>query len=223
MTDTAYLVDAKRKLLASVTVLCGAMMLAACGGADEQKAKPKVASNIASDGPKVFLFENVFACDKQTKLGREKCGVMDGEALAIAEAEAPRFQALADCEARFAAGKCIAASGKAVEGGKPGYFLPFPTGFLWNDKAPRAVPVFAAADMGYQTVRGMRLTPAGEEGQFLAGKDVFKPVKGTPKIAAASENARKAGMGKREGWKLASQGEDEAKGKKKGKGKKKDG
>lgn len=211
MTNSVFRETVRRKrsakvVLTTMAALGGGAMLSGCGQAEAETVKPNAAQQVASakDGQEVQVFENVFACAKETGLSREECGEMRDEALAAAEKEAPRFEALSDCEQQYGEGKCVEAQQQTESSGRS-HFSPFLAAFIWSKSASRPVPAFSAPGGGYQTSRGVRLGYAGAPGKYYAGSRAFQPARSVPKVKAASVVAKKAGFGETSrGWNLAS-------------------
>lgn len=181
-------------VLTTMAALGGGAMLSGCGEAEATPAAPS--QTVASKGEEVAMFENVFTCAKETGKTREECADLRKEAAAIAAKEAPRFEALSDCEEQYGEGKCVA----GAEEGTPGeehhrrHFSPFIAGFIWGNSSSRPAPVYSSRGGGYQTSRGVRLSYAGAPGKYHAGSRPFEKSRSVPKVKAASSSAKaKAG------------------------------
>lgn len=190
--------------LTTMAALGGGAMLSGCGEAAAEQTKPPVQVASAKDGQEVQAFENVFACAKETGLSRAECTDMRNEAIAAAEQEAPRFEALADCETEFGEGKCMEA-GKGEDTSRRSHFSPFLAAFLWSKSGSRPVPAFSAPGGGYQTSRGVRLGYAGSPGKYFAAARALEAPRSVPKVKPASPAAKAAGFGSTSrGWTVAS-------------------
>ena len=188
--------------LTTMAALGGGAMLSGCGEAAAEQVKAPVQTASAADGQEVQVFDNVFACAKETGMTRQQCADMREEAQAVADEEAPRYEALADCEENYGEGRCVESQ---AESGSRRHFSPFVAAFIWSRSSSRPVPAFSAPGGGYQTSRGVRLGYAGSPGKYYAGSRAFQPTRSIPKVKAASANALKAGLGSRsDGWKVAS-------------------
>ena len=175
-----------------MAALGGGAMLSGCGeaAAEPKQPAPKVAA--AKTGEEVMLFENVFACAKETGKSQEECSAMRSEALAAAEKEAPRFEAVQDCEEEFGAGKCMESVDETS--GRP-HFSPFLAAFLWSSRTERPVPAFSSRGGGYQTSNGVRLGYAGAPGKYYAAARAMQPPRSVPAVKPASPTAKTAGFG----------------------------
>lgn len=188
-----------------MAALGGGVVLSGCGEASAEQTTAPMQVASAKDGLEVQVFENVFACAKETGLSREECGKMRDEALAVAEQEAPRFEALSDCEQQYGEGKCVEAQQQVESTEQRRHFSPFLAAFIWSKTSSRPAPAFSAPGGGYQTSRGVRLGYAGAPGKYYAGSRAFQPARSVPKVKAASAMAKKAGFGETSrGWNLAS-------------------
>lgn len=210
MTNSAFRTKRSKRsgkvALTTMAALGGGALLSGCGEASaEQTVAPMQVAN-AETGQEVQVFENVFACAKETGLSREECADMREEAVATAKEEAPRFEALADCEAQYGAGKCVEEGvGQQETSGRRSHFSPFVAAFLWSRSNPRPVPAFSAPGGGYQTSRGVRLGYAGSPGKYYAGARAFEKARSIPKVKAASAMAKAGGFGeKSRGWSVSS-------------------
>ncbi|QZD89103.1 DUF1190 domain-containing protein [Qipengyuania aurantiaca] len=197
-----------RVALTTMAALGGGALLSGCGEAAAEQAKAPMPVASAQDGEEVQVFENVFACAKETGMTRAECAEKREEALAIAEKEAPRFEALADCEQQFGEGKCQESPSDTTsptESRRGPSFMPFLVGYMWGKSSTRPAPAFSSPGGGYQTSRGVRLGYAGAPGKYYAGSRAFQPARSVPKVKAASAMAKKAGFGETSrGWSLNS-------------------
>lgn len=209
MTNSAFRTKRSKRsakvALTTMAALGGGAMVSGCGEASAGPAPVPLQVASAKDGQEVQVFENVFACAKETGLSREECGKMREEAVATAKEEAPRFEALADCEAQYGAGKCVEeGAGEQASSGHRSHFSPFVAAFLWSRSNPRPVPAFSAPGGGYQTSRGVRLGYAGSPGKYYAGARAFEKTRSIPKVKAASAMAKAGGFGeKTRGWSVS--------------------
>ena len=192
--------------LTTMAALGGGAMLSGCGEASAEQAIAPMEVADAKTGQEVQVFENVFACAKETGLSRDECAAMREEAVAVAKEEAPRFAALADCEQQYGEGKCVEEQGEEGETqSRRSHFSPFVAAFLWSRSSPRSVPAFSAPGGGYQTGRGVRLGYAGAPGKYYASSRAFEKSRSIPKVKAASAMAKAGGFGeKSRGWSLNS-------------------
>ncbi|MBY6218310.1 DUF1190 domain-containing protein [Qipengyuania aquimaris] len=209
MTNSAFTSQRRKRsgrvALTTMAAIGGGAMLSGCGEASAEQAKAPVQVANAETGQEVQVFENVFACAKETGLSREECAEMREEAVEVAKEEAPRFEALADCEAQYGEGKCVEETGSEQQTARRSHFSPFVTAFLWSKTMSRPVPAFSAPGGGYQTGRGVRLGYAGAPGKYYAGARAFEKPRSIPKVKAASAMAKSAGFGeKSRGWNLNS-------------------
>ncbi len=199
-----------RVVLTTMAALGGGAMLSGCGEAEASTQTPQL--QVADKGEKVEVFENVFTCAKVTGKTREECADMREQAVAAAAEEAPRFEALADCEEQYGQGKCMEAGEPAAntasnESQHRSHFSPFIAAFIWSKSSSRPAPVFSAPGGGYQTGRGVRLGYGGAPGKYFAGSRPFEKARTIPKVKAASAAAKTAmgGFGeKSRGWNLNS-------------------
>jgi uncharacterized protein YgiB involved in biofilm formation len=210
MTNSAFRAPRRKRsgkvALTTMAALGGGAMLSGCGEAAAEQTKAPMQVANAETGQEVQVFENVFACAKETGLTRAQCADMREEAVAAAKEEAPRFEALADCEAQYGEGKCVEeGSAEDTHSSRPRYFSPFVTAFLWGRASTRAVPAFSSPGGGYQTSRGVRLGYAGAPGKYYAGARAFEKPRSIPKVKAASATAKAGGFGETSrGWNLKS-------------------
>lgn len=211
MTNSAFRAQRRKRsgkvALTTMAALGGGAMLSGCGeAAAEQQPKAPVQVANAETGQEVQVFENVFACAKETGLSRAECAELREEAVAVAKEEAPRFEALADCEAQYGEGKCVEETAANEEHtSRRSHFSPFVAAFLWSRSASRPVPAFASPGGGYQTGRGVRLGYAGAPGKYYAGARAFEKARSVPKVKAASAMAKAGGFGETSrGWNLNS-------------------
>ncbi|MFL0357125.1 DUF1190 domain-containing protein [Erythrobacter sp. GH1-10] len=183
-----------------MVALGGGAMLSACGGGGAPSANAK-----DSDKTEVQVFENAFVCAKVTGKSREECDEMRDEAIARAEQEAPRFEALQDCESEYGAGQCVE-NGVGEEQAQSGrrHYSPFVVAWF-SSKGNSSAPLFKSKAGGYQTANGARLGYAGAPGKYFASNRAMERVKSVPKVKAASKLAKAGGFGTRNGsWSLAS-------------------
>ena len=182
-----------RVALTTMAALGGGAMVSGCGeaAAEQVAPAPKVAS--AKTGEEVMLFENVFACAKETGKSHEECSAMRNDALAAAEKEAPRFEAVQDCEQEYGAGKCMQSQDETSA--RP-HFSPFLAAFLWSRTSnARSVPAFSSPGGGYQTSNGVRLGYSGTPGKYYAAARAMQPPRSVPAVKPASPTAKTAGFG----------------------------
>ena len=192
-----------RVALTTMAVLGTGAMLSACG----ENSAP--AANAAVKVPKteVQVFENSFVCAKVTGKSREECDTMRTEALALSKREAPRFEAIQDCEARFGEGQCVEDGVGEPEGDQyarhgRSHFSPFV--IAWFSRSNSNAPLFSDKRGGYQTANGTRLSYAGSPGKYVATNRAFERAKSVPSIKPASKLAKKGGFGERtRSWNLA--------------------
>ena len=197
-----------RVVLTTMAALGGGTLLAGCGEADATGAAAAPAV-VASDGDEVEVYQNVFDCAKKTGKTRQECNAMHEEAVAVAKAEAPRFEALADCEQDYGVGRCVE-EGEAAAPQERRHFSPFVVAWISSKSNGRAAPLFPAANGGYQTSRGVRLGYANAPGKYFAGSRAFERAKSAPRTKVASAMAKSAATGgfgsTSRGWKVAGSG-----------------
>lgn len=189
-----------------MAALTGGAMLSACGG-DSGEAEGDVADANAEE---VQVFENVFACAKVTGKSTQECTEMREEAITVAEQEAPRFAALADCEAEYGAGQCVEAdkvseqpAEEQVRSGRT-HFSPFVVAWFSRSDTSKSTPLFKSKAGGFQSANGARLGYAGAPGKYLASSRAMERAKSVPKVKPASKMAKAAGFGSRnKSWNLA--------------------
>lgn len=161
-------------VLTTMAALGGGAMLSGCGEAEATPAAPS--QTVASKGEEVAMFENVFTCAKETGKTREECADLRKEAAAIAAKEAPRFEALSDCEEQYGEGKCVA----GAEEGTPGeehhrrHFSPFIAGFIWGNSSSRPAPVYSSRGGDIRPAAGCALAMPGHRGNIMPGHDLSK-------------------------------------------------
>lgn len=178
-------------------------MLSACGGdgAPAANAAAKVQKT------EVQVFENSFACSKVTGKSNEECDAMRDQALSLARQEAPRFEAIADCEAQYGQGQCVENGvGEPVgdEYARHGRSHISPFVVAWFNRGNSNVPLFSDKRGGYQTANGTRLSFAGAPGKYVASNRAMERAKSVPSIKPASKLAKKGGFGARSGgWSLS--------------------
>ena len=206
ITGEARKKRSSKVVLTTMAALGGGALLSGCGEASAEQmatAPQQVAS--AKDGVEVQLFENDFACAKATGKPFEECAAMREEAQTVAKNEAPRFEAIHDCEQQFGEGKCVEDQPGEETTTRRRSFVPFVMGYLLGNSKSRPVPAFSSPGGGYQTSRGVRLGYAGAPGKYYASTRAFQPARSVPKIKPASVAAKSAGFGETSrGWKLAS-------------------
>ena len=193
-------------VLTTMAALGGGTMLSGCGDASaEQTAAAPQQMASAKDGVEVQLFENDFACAKATGKPFDECAAIREEARLVALNEAPRFEAIQDCEQQFGEGKCVEDQVGEESTVRRTSFMPFVMGYMLGSSKSRPAPAFSSPGGGYQTSRGVRLGYAGAPGKYYAAARAFQPARGVPKIKPASVAAKSAGFGETSrGWKLAS-------------------
>ncbi|MBV7259507.1 DUF1190 domain-containing protein [Erythrobacter crassostreae] len=196
--------------LTTMAAIGGGAMLSACGG---EPAAP-VANAITKDTnqTEVQVFENIFACAKETGKTREECDQMRQEALAKADEEAPRFAALQDCEAQYGAGQCVeAAAGTEETQGERRHFSPFVVAWFSSNRNASG-PLFKNKAGGYQSANGSRVSFAGQPGKYTTSNRAFERPKSVPKVKPASRLAKKGGFGGRStGWNLSDRDDGKSK------------
>ena len=159
-----------RVALTTMAVLGGGAMLSACG----ENSAPAANASAKSTQAEVQVYENSFVCAKLTGKTREECDVMRDEALALAKQEAPRFEAIQDCEAQYGAGQCVedgageTAPREQVSHGRS-HFSPFIV--AWFSRGNSNAPLFSSKNGGYQTANGTRLSFAGAPAKYLASQE----------------------------------------------------
>ncbi len=195
-----------RVALTTMAALTGGAMLSACG-ADTTESEGAVAD---ASSEEVEVFENVFACAKVTGKSTQECTEMREEAMAVAAKEAPRFAALADCEAEYGAGQCVEAekaNDEPVEEqshGRRTHFSPFVVAWFSRTEKGGSGPLFKSKAGGYQSANGARLGYAGAPGKYFASSRAMERAKSVPKVKPASKMAKAAGFGSRnKSWNLA--------------------
>lgn len=181
--------------LTTMAAIGGGAMLSACGG--EAAAPAANAAQKDANQTEVQVYENIFACAKETGKTREECDAMREEAMAKADEEAPRFAALQDCEAEYGEGKCVESrSGRS-------HFSPFVVAWFSSNKNANA-PLFNNKAGGYQSANGSRVSFAGNPGKYTTSNRAFERPKSVPKVKPASRIAAKGGFGGRStGWNIS--------------------
>ncbi len=194
--------------LTTMMALSGGAMLTACG---DDPAAPSANAAVKDKLNKVEVYQNSFACAKATGKTRDECDVMRDAALERSAREAPKFQAIQDCEAKFGQGKCVAndVTRGTIEGEEElaqqsRTFSPFV--LAWFARGKDNVPLYSDKRGGYQTANGTRLGFAGEPGKYLASDRAQEEQRSTKAVIPVSRSARAAGFGRRstasKGWSL---------------------
>lgn len=183
-----------------------AFALAACGGGDGAPA-----ANAAAKDKKVEVqvFDNVIACAEDAGRTREQCESMRNEALTHASNEAPRFEALHDCESQYGPGQCVENGFGEARGLdrhevrlEPRSYSPFVN--AWFSYASSNTPLFKSKDGGYQTANGTRLAATEVQGRYYASNRALERVTVLPEVKPASRVSTKRDAGRRNGtWKLS--------------------
>lgn len=164
--------------------------LSACSGAEAPDANPVVAQG--EEREDIEVFENVFACAKSTGKTVEECEAMREEAAKVAAKEAPRYQALQDCEADYGEGRCVK---EEASSGRRSHFSAFVVGW-YSSKSRGSGPLFNSKSGGYQTANGSRIGYAGAPGKYYASNRALERAKSVPKVKPASAMAKAAGFGR---------------------------
>ena len=192
----------RKVALTTMVALGGGAMLSACG---EEPAVPAAKAAGAGEQTEVQVFENVFACAKVTGKTRAECEVMRDEAMARAEKEAPRYEALQDCESEYGAGQCVE-NGVGQEDeqvGRRRSFSPFVVAWF-SSRGNNNAPLFKSKAGGYQSANGARRGYAGAPGKYYASNRAMERAKSVPKVKPASKLAKAGGFGGRNGsWSLS--------------------
>ena len=186
----------KKVALTTMAAIGGGAMLSACGG----EAAPAANAAAKEKMTEVTVFENSFVCAKETGKPRQECDTMRDEALARAEKDAPRFEALQDCEQQHGQGYCVEngfteESREAYMQDRQRSFSPFM--IAWFSRGANNVPLFKGRGEGYQSANGTRLGFAGAPGKYHASARAFERAKSVPAVKAASRLAKRAGFGDR--------------------------
>lgn len=185
--------------LTTMALIGGGAALSACGS---EPAAP--AAKAAEDKTEVQVFENVFTCAKVTGKTRDECEDMRNEALAKAEKEAPRFEAIEDCEAEYGAGQCVENGvGKEDEYQTRRSY----SGFVvaWFSSGKNNAPLFKSGPDGYKTSNGSRLSYGNAPGKYYASSRAMERPKTVNKVKPASKLAKAGGFGGRStgGWNVS--------------------
>lgn len=188
--------------LTTIAALGSGAMLSACGG--EPAAPAANATDVKSDLAEVQVFENVFACAKVTGKTVDQCQTMRDEAIAKAKTEAPRFEAIQDCESQYGQGQCVSNGvDEEFSRSERRHFSPFVVAWFSNSNKSNG-PLFRSKAGGYQSANGARLSYAGAPGKYTTSNRAFERAKSVPKIKPASRLAKKGGFGGRTtGWAVA--------------------
>lgn len=179
--------------LTTMAALSTGAMLSACGS-DPAANAPE----LAADGEltnELQVYENVFACAKDTGKTQEECEAMRQEAVDQAAQDAPRFAAKEDCEAVYGAGQCVSERGEETASGRRPHFSPFIVAWFSSKKGGTG-PLFKSTAGGYQTANGSRLGYGGQPGKYLASNRAMERAKSVPKVQPASKMAKAAGFGR---------------------------
>ncbi len=187
-----------------MAALSGTALLAACGEGETMPAanaaQAPAKAGKPADAQEVQVFENVFECAKKTDNTRAECAEMRKEALAVASKEAPRYQAIQDCEQEYGEGRCVSEEEPTT---RRRHFSPFLAAFIYHKSDRRPTPLFRGRDGAFKTPNGMRLGYAGQPGKYYAGSRAFEKAKTVPKVKPASKLAARGGFGERAGkWNL---------------------
>ena len=194
--------------LTTMMALGGGVMLSACG---DEPAAPAANAAVKEKLNEVEVYQNSFACSKATGKTRDECDVMRNAAIERSAREAPKFQAIQDCEQKFGQGKCVAndVTRGTIEGEEEiarQYRTYSPFVVAWFSRGLDNVPLYADKRGGYQTANGTRLGYGGEPGKYLASNRAQEEQRTIRAVVPVSRSAVKAGFGRRaatsKGWGL---------------------